>query len=55
MDLKNLKVVFAGCAKNCEKFLPKVLQNIKDYKTLFDKSFTIIIENGSSDNTKKKF
>ena len=53
MDLKNLKVVFAGCAKNCEKFLPKVLQNIKDYRTLFDKSFTIIIENGSSDNTKK--
>lgn len=53
MNLKDLKVIFAGCAKNCEKFLPKVLQNLKEYRSLFDKTFTIIIENGSSDNTKK--
>ena len=53
MKLKDLKVVFAGCAKNCEKFLPKVLQNLKDYSSLFHKTLTIIIENGSSDNTKK--
>ena len=52
MNLKDLKVVFAGCAKNCEKFLPKILQNLKDYSSLFQQTFTVIVENGSLDKTK---
>lgn len=53
MILKDLKVVFAGCAKNCGKYLPKTLNNIKFYSSLFKKSSTIIVENGSEDNTKE--
>ena len=53
MKLNNLKVVFAGCAKDCSKYIPKVLDNIKYYSSFFDQSFSIIIENGSSDNTKE--
>ena len=53
MILKDLKVVFAGCAKNCGKYLPQTLDNIKFYSSLFKKSYTIIVENGSEDNTKE--
>ena len=52
MNLKDLKVVFAGCAKDCGKFLPTTLKNINDYSLLFKEAYTIIVENGSSDNTK---
>ena len=51
--LNNLNVIFAGCAKNCEKYLPDVLNNIQSYSSLFKKTFKIIVENGSSDDTKK--
>ncbi len=51
--LNNLNVIFAGCAKNCEKYLPDVFSNIKSYSSIFKKSFKIIVENGSSDDTKK--
>ena len=51
--LKDLNVIFAGCAKNCEKYLPDVFNNIQSYGSLFKKTFKIIVENGSSDNTKK--
>ncbi len=51
--LNNLNVIFAGCAKNCEKYLPDVLNNIQSYSLLFKKTFKIIVENGSSDDTKK--
>ncbi len=53
MNLKNLNVVFAGCAKDCSKFLPVVLDNIKFYSSLFGQSYSIIIENGSSDPTRE--
>ena len=52
MDFKNLKVVFGGCIKNGSKFLLNTLKNIRDYSSLFQQSYTVIIENGSSDNTK---
>ena len=44
---KNLNVVFAGCARDCEPFLKKTLDNIKLYSSLFKESFKVIIENGS--------
>ena len=53
MNLKELKVVFAGCAKNCSEFLPKTLQNIRHYSSFFSKSYTVIVENGSVDTTKE--
>ena len=51
-DLKNLNVVFAGCARDCEPFLKKTLDNIKHYSSLFKESFKVIIENGSKDKTR---
>ena len=50
---KNLSVVFAGCARNCEPFLKKTLDNIKSYSSLFKESFQVIVENGSKDNTRE--
>ncbi len=53
MKLSDIKVVFAGCARNCSDFLPKVLDNIKFYSSFFKDSYTIVVENGSIDNTKE--
>tara|TARA_B100001093_G_scaffold234355_1_gene224745 strand:+ start:55 stop:948 length:894 start_codon:yes stop_codon:yes gene_type:complete len=53
MNLKNLNVIFAGCARDCSEFLPKTLNNIKHYSSLFRQSYSIVIENGSSDTTKE--
>ena len=53
MNLKDLKVVFAGCARNCSNFLPKVLENIEFYSSFFGESYMVIVENGSTDNTKE--
>ena len=53
MNLKDLKVVFAGCARNCSNFLPKVLENIEFYSSFFSESYMVIVENGSTDNTKE--
>ena len=50
---KNKKVVFAGCARDCEKYLEKTLSNIDYYASLFEKSYQIIVENGSKDNTRE--
>ena len=52
---KNLlgKVIFAGCVRNCERWLPKVLTNIEKYSSYFFKSHFIFIENDSTDNTKE--
>ncbi len=52
-NLSDLKVVFAGCAKNCEKYLPYVIENLNYYRKLFKISYSIIVENGSKDGTKK--
>ena len=53
MNLKDLKVVFAGCARNCSDYLPKVLDNIKFYSSFFGESYLIVVENGSTDKTKE--
>jgi len=53
INTKDLKIIFAGCAKNCEKFLLKNLENLKLYSSLFKESYKIIVENGSTDQTKK--
>ena len=53
MNLKDLKVVFAGCARNCSNFLPKVLDNIEFYSSFFSESYMIIVENGSTGKTKE--
>ena len=53
MNLKDLKVVFAGCARDCSNYLPKVLDNIRFYSSYFKESFTIVVENGSTDKTKE--
>ena len=52
---KNLlgKAIFAGCVRNCERWLPKVLTNIEKYSSYFFKSHFIFIENDSTDNTKE--
>ena len=52
MNLKDFKVVFAGCARDCSNFLPKTLDNIRYYSSLFGESYTVIVENGSVDTTK---
>ena len=51
-DLKDLNVVFAGCARDCEPFLKKTLDNIELYSSLFKESYKVIIENGSKDKTR---
>ena len=38
-NIQDLNVVFAGCTKNCEKYLPKVFENINEYKKLFKSSY----------------
>ncbi len=53
MNLKDLRVVFAGCARNCSSFLPKVLDNIEFYSSFFSDSYMVIVENGSTDKTKE--
>ena len=52
VNLKDLRVVFAGCVRNCSKFLPKSLENLDSYSSLFKESFKIIVENGSKDETR---
>lgn len=53
MNLNKLKVVFGGCARDCADHLPIVIDNIRFYSSLFQETFNIIVENGSSDETKK--
>lgn len=50
---KKLNVIFAGCARDCEKFIQKSLDNIKYYSSFFNKSIKIIVENGSNDKTRE--
>ena len=50
---KNKKVIFAGCARDCDQYLEKTLSNIDYYTSLFEKSYQIIVENGSKDNTRE--
>ena len=51
-EIKNLNVIFGGCARNCQKYIEKVMSNIDYYSSYFNSSYKIIVENGSKDNTK---
>jgi len=51
--LNELKVVFAGCARDCSTHLPETIKNIRSYSKLFKESYTLIVENGSKDKTKE--
>ena len=51
--MNNLNVVFAGCARDCERYIPKVFENLKSYSSLFKDSYKIIVENGSKDKTRE--
>ena len=51
-ELKNLNVIFGGCARDCEKYIEKVMHNIDLYASYFKSTYKIIVENGSKDNTK---
>ena len=53
MNFKDLKVVFAGCARNCANYLPKTLENIRYYGSYFEDYHTVIVENGSKDTTRE--
>ena len=53
MNYKDLNVVFVGCARDCGDTLQKSLDNIKIYSSLFNKSYQVIVENGSKDNTRE--
>ena len=50
-NLKKLNVVFGGCARDCEKYIPKVMENIDLYSSFFNNCYKIVVENGSKDNT----
>jgi hypothetical protein len=47
------RVIFAGIARDCEKFLPNVLVKISQLSEIFKESAFIFIENDSQDLTKK--
>ena len=46
-------VIFAGCAQDCARFLPRVLKNIQRVSALFAQSAFVVCENDSADATKK--
>jgi glycosyltransferase involved in cell wall biosynthesis len=46
------RAVFAGCARNCAAHLPAALANIERLSALFDETFTVVVENDSTDATK---
>ncbi|QWD87133.1 hypothetical protein AOC06_00695 [Polynucleobacter paludilacus] len=47
------RVIFAGIARDCEKFLPNVLEEISSLSEIFIDSAFIFLENDSQDLTKK--
>ncbi len=53
INLKKFKVVFAGCARDCEQSIQKSLDNFRLYSSLFKESYQIIVENGSKDRTRE--
>lgn len=52
-EIQNLKVIFAGCARDCAPFIQKSLDNINYYSSFFKESYKIIVENGSKDKTRE--
>ena len=52
MELKTKRAVFAGTARNCSRFLPKVFQNVSRLAALYEDAAFVIAENDSDDETK---
>lgn len=46
------KVLFAGCARNCAAALPGVLKNVEAMASLWEDSAFLFVENDSTDGTK---
>ena len=53
MNIKDLNVVFVGCARDCGDTLLKSLENIKIYSSFFNLTYQVIVENGSKDKTRE--
>ncbi len=53
MNIKDLNVVFVGCARDCGDALKKSLENIKIYSSFFNLTYQVIVENGSKDKTRE--
>lgn len=51
--LDELRVVFAGCARDCENSIGKSLKNVEFYSSFFKESYQVIVENGSKDQTRE--
>jgi hypothetical protein len=52
MELKKKRAVFAGTARNCSRFLPKIFQNVLRLAALYEDAAFVIAENDSDDETK---
>jgi Cryptococcal mannosyltransferase 1 len=55
MQIKNTKrsAVIVGCARDCEAFLPAVLQNVTTIANLYSHAAFVFVENDSTDNTRE--
>jgi Cryptococcal mannosyltransferase 1 len=55
MQTKDTKrsVVIVGCARDCEAFLPAVLQNVRRIANLYSHAAFVFVENDSRDNTRE--
>ena len=53
INTKENKVIICGCARDVEKYLPKILLKIDDITKLFNNYHIIIYENDSKDNTQQ--
>ncbi len=54
MTPKQPRIVFAGVARDCEPYLPAVLDNLNRFAALASQSAFIIVENDSSDCTRPR-
>lgn len=52
--LQKCSIVFVGVCRNIEKDLDNTFKVIDEFKTMVDKHYIIIFEEGSSDNTRNK-
>jgi hypothetical protein len=55
MQVKNIKrsAVIVGCARDCEAFLPAVLQNVTTIANLYSHVAFVFVESDSADNTRE--
>jgi hypothetical protein len=55
MQINNTKrsAVIVGCARDCEAFLPAVLQNVSRMANLYSQAAFLFVENDSTDNTRE--